>query len=312
VRFGSTAGATASNAPNFSVTAGTRVLTITSTSSFKDVNFTGAAFTPNGTVNIYGNYTTDVVNFLTGFTTNFLASSTITTGGATLGSLTINGSGITVTLASNFLQSNSATFTLTQGTFDAANRNLTVGLFSSSNSNTRAINMGTGTWTIAGSGVNAWNTATTTGLTVTPSTSTISMTSSVAKTFAGGGLTYYNLNQGGAGALTISGSNTFNTLSDSSQPSTVTFTAGTTQTVTNFSLAGAVGSLITINSTSPGTQFTLSKASGTVNAQYLSITDSNATGGAVWNAGVTNVNGGNNLGWIFPATASGNMFLMFS
>jgi hypothetical protein len=139
------------------------------------------------------------------------------------------------------------------------------------------------------------------------------MTSASAKTFAGGGLTYYNLNQGGAGALTISGSNTFNDITDTVQPSTVTFTAGTTQTVSNFSLAGTAGNLVTINSTTPGSQFTLSKASGTVNAQYLAIQDSNATGGAIWNSLLTdgNVNNGNNTGWIFAA-AGGNMFLMFN
>jgi hypothetical protein len=134
------------------------------------------------------------------------------------------------------------------------------------------------------------------------------MTSASAKTFAGGGSTYYNLNQGGAGALTISGSNTFNNIANTVQPNTVTFTAGTTQTVSTFGLSGTAGNLITINSSSAGTQATLSKASGTVNAQYLAIQDSNATGGATWNA-LFSTNLGNNTGWIFPG---GNMFLMFS
>jgi hypothetical protein len=133
------------------------------------------------------------------------------------------------------------------------------------------------------------------------------MTAAIGRSFAGGGLTYYNLNQGSAGALIISGSNTFNDITNTVQPSTVTFTAGTTQTVSNFSLAGTAGNLVTINSSSTGSQFTLSKASGTVNAQFLSIRDSNATGGATWNA-LFSTNLGNNTGWIFPG---GNMFLMF-
>jgi hypothetical protein len=145
-------------------------------------------------------------------------------------------------------------------------------------------------------------------MTLNPSTSTISMTSASAKTFAGGGLTYYNLNQGGAGTLTISGSNTFNNITNSVQPATVTFTAGTTQTVSNFGLSGTVGNLITINSVTPGSQFTLSKSSGTVNAQYLSIKDSNATGGANWYA-TDSTNQGNNTGWIFNNSNGG--FLMF-
>lgn len=80
--------------------------------------------------------------------------------------------------------------------------------------------------------------------------------------------------------------------------STITFTAGTTTTVTSFTLAGTTGNLVTINSTVPGTQFTLYKDSGTVNASYLQIQDSNATGNAVWNAlDGTNTNLGNNTGW---------------
>jgi hypothetical protein len=78
--------------------------------------------------------------------------------------------------------------------------------------------------------------------------------------------------------------------------------------VSNFSLAGTAGNLVTINSSTPGTQFTLSKSSGTVNAQFLAIQDSNATGGAIWNA-LFSTNLGNNTGWIFPG---GNMFLMFN
>jgi flagellar hook assembly protein FlgD len=80
--------------------------------------------------------------------------------------------------------------------------------------------------------------------------------------------------------------------------STITFTAGTTTTVTNFNLDGTAGNLVTINSSVPGTQFTLYKASGTVNSSYLLIQDSNATGNAMWNANDgTNVNSGNNTGW---------------
>jgi hypothetical protein len=80
--------------------------------------------------------------------------------------------------------------------------------------------------------------------------------------------------------------------------STITFTAGTTTTVTSFTLAGTTGNLVTINSTVPGTQFTLYDDSGTVNASYLQIQDSNATGNAVWNAlNGTNTNSGNNTGW---------------
>ena len=44
---------------------------------------------------------------------------------------------------------------------------------------------------------------------------------------------------------------------------------------------------------------TLSKASGTVNADFLDISNSNATGGALWYAGGQSLDTTNNSGWIF-------------
>jgi len=143
---------------------------------------------------------------------------------------------------------------------------------------------------------------------------TLSMTAATAKTFAGGGATYPTLNQGGAGALTISGNNSFGDLTATTRPSTITFTISTTQTFTNFTLSGTAGNLVTINSSSAGTQATLSKTSGTVSVGYLSIRDSNATGGANWDAGATSSNVSNNTGWIFGGyvfTAGGDFFAFF-
>ncbi len=56
-----------------------------------------------------------------------------------------------------------------------------------------------------------------------------------------------------------------------------------------------------LQSTLAGTQATLTQASGTVNATFLTVKDINATGGATWNALLTsnNVDAGNNSGWIF-------------
>lgn len=97
--------------------------------------------------------------------------------------------------------------------------------------------------------------------------------------------------------------------------STITFEAGSTTTVTNFSLAGTANNLTTINSSIQGTQFTLYKSSGTVSTDYLSIEDSNATG-ASWYAGANSVNVNNNTGWLFmaaPATGpiNGQFFSFF-
>jgi hypothetical protein len=135
------------------------------------------------------------------------------------------------------------------------------------------------------------------------------MTSASAKTFAGNGLTYYNINQGGAGALTITGSNNFNDITNTysaTGATSILFTAGTTNTFANWNASGAAGRVLTIGS-STAASHTLSKASGTVNANFLSISRSNATGGADWNA-TYSVDNGNNTGWIF---INGGAFMMF-
>lgn len=115
---------------------------------------------------------------------------------------------------------------------------------------------------------------------------------------------------GGAGALTIQQSNTFANITNTVQPATITLTAGTTQTVSAFGVSGTAGNLITLNSSSAGSQATLSDSSGVNSVSYTSIKDINATGGATWNAFVTsgNVDDGNNTGWDFFAQTGRYMY----
>ena len=114
------------------------------------------------------------------------------------------------------------------GTFDANGYNFTAIGYSSNNTGVRTIAIGSGTWTLYGSVGNTWNTPTITNLTVT-GTGTISLTSATAKSFAGGGISYSNitLNQGGAGALTVTGSNRFAAIT-ATAAGTVALTSGTT------------------------------------------------------------------------------------
>lgn len=90
---------------------------------------------------------------------------------------------------------------------------------------------------------------------------------------------------------------------------TLQFKAGTTNVMgTSFATTGST--LKYLASSLAGTKATISQASGTVTATFLNIKDSNATGGATWNAkSVTNVNAGNNTGWLFAG--GGNMFMLF-
>lgn len=74
---------------------------------------------------------------------------------------------------------------------------------------------------------------------------------------------------------------------------------GVTSTVGAFATSGTNQKFL--QSTSAGNQATISQASGTVDVSYLTIRDSNATGGAAWNAYTNqqNIDAGNNDGWDF-------------
>jgi hypothetical protein len=275
--------------------------------SFQNLNFTGSncIISVPGALSILGNLTLSAGNSYMGVLVPFVmsgsGSQTITSNGATLGARLSITTTSSVTLADNFSNSGNTLF-LNSGTFNANNFNVTTTAFSSSNSTTRTVTMGSGTWTLVGGGGTAvWDVATSTNLTVNANTATITATSATSKTFNGGGKTYYNLNQGGAGTLTITGANTFNNITNSVQPATIIFPASTTTTVSNFGVSGTLNNLVTLQSSSAGTSFTLSDASGAITPQYLSIKDSAATGGATWIA-QNSVDAGNNTGWaIVPA-----------
>ena len=262
-----------------------------------------------GLVYIYGNMSLSAgattipfdagnVNFAPSFVAT-TGSKTITTNGVTLNNIVyINGIGGTWVLQDDMTIATAYYLRLVNGTFDANNKNVTLGALTLA-AGTKTLTLGSGTWTVTGT---VWDTNTNvSGLTVSASTGIISMTSASAKTFAGGAKTWPTLNQGGSGALTIQQSNTFANITDTVQPATVTLTAGTTQTVSAFSLAGTAGNLITLNTNISGVQATLSDSSGVNSVSFVSIKDINATGGAIWDAPTTNgnVDAGNNTGWNF-------------
>lgn len=110
------------------------------------------------------------------------------------------------------------------------------------------------------------------------------------------------------GKLIMTGSNTIGTLSVSGGARTVSFTAGSTTTITNWNVNGSAGNPITINSTTPGTQATIKPAVTALvpfQSDFLSLKDilaQNSSGGSGlrnWYAGNFSVDSGNNTGWIF-------------
>jgi hypothetical protein len=270
---------------------------------------------------VSGSLTFQATNFSRSYsgTTTFNATTTgktVTTNGIGFGAgVTFNGVGGAWTLGSAL---NCGPIIVTNGIFDTSssgNYSVFATTFSSNNSNVRTINLNASTVNFSGS--NAWLMTTSTNATLNAGTSTINLTSASAKTFAGGGLSYGTLNQGGAGALTITGSNTFLNITNtrkSVSATSILFTAGTTSTFTDWNASGEATRLLTIGSVTAASH-TLSKASGTVSSDFLSISRSTATGGAGWYAGANSTNGGNNSGWIFTAppapSGSNSNFLMF-
>lgn len=117
--------------------------------------------------------------------------------------------------------------------------------------------------------------------------------------FTGGSAFYYNttLYAWGTSPAYIKGTTTLAEIGVDGVPKTIIFTAGTTQTVTNFTVNGTLGNLVTLESSSAGSQFNLSKSSGAVTVNYLSLKDSNATGGATWTA-LTSTFLTNVTGWL--------------
>lgn len=317
VYHGSTSGGTEANSISFNVTAGTDSFSIFGGSQVKNLNLTGFSGTfAVSTRTLYGNLTISSGTTVSGGAnaTTFAATSgvqTITSNGKTLDfPITVNAPGATVRPTDTFAQGTTRTFTLTAGTFDINNQTTTIGLFASAGSVARVIDFGTNeTLTVAGGGASAWS-ASGSNLTCT-GTGTIKMTSASAETFTGGGFTYPTLDQAGAGALTIAGSNTFYDITSTytaTGATTITFTAGTTQTVTQFTPSGTASNQLTLNSTSAGAAWYLSDSSGTNSISYTTLSDSHATGGATWNAYTSNgnINGGSNNNWNFaiPVTYS--------
>jgi len=315
IAFGAT-GVSESNVLDLYISAGSDIITTIGAVYLGTLNFTGftGVFTRTAAnLFLYRNLVlgsgmtyTDVANNI--FFSSTVATQTITTNNVTINSgVQINGTQ-TTKLQDNLTLGSTYTLGITTGTFDANNKNISTGLFNSSNTNTRALLMGSGTWTLTGTGT-VWALNGFTGMTLTPSTSTIVFNGSGIGTFNGGSLTYYNLTQASSNALTIGASNTFNTISNTVSPTTITFTSGSTQSANTFSFVGSPGAPVTLSASST-TNYTLNKlGGGVVNLQNVSISYCTATPSTgTWYA-EQSTDGGNNTGITFkPAPKFGMMF----
>lgn len=316
---GGTATTTEANALNFSLTAGSYQFNagILAASRIRSLNFNAGTFSGtwmNGfTLSLYGSLTlSSQAGFSVQAGTNVqtlassIAGNTITSNGKALDvPLTFNGVGGSWTLQDDLTQGSTKTLTHTNGTIDLNGKVLNAGASYTTAAGTKSLTFNAGTLLCPAGTTTAFNNAVPLGFSTTAGTGVgkISMTAATAKTFVGGGSTYNcTLSNDGVGALTITGANTFTGIANTVTPTAFTFTAGTTTTVTNWSVNGTAGNPVTIGSVTAATH-TISKASGNAVSNYLSVSRSTVTGGATWYAGAASTNGGNNVGWSFTSPA---------
>jgi len=296
-----------------SFTTTSRVVTADVARAGKDINFSGITVGRNPSLSqtvdltVYGSFilkpsmTVSYPSVLYGLSLEGRSSHILSLQGIqTTYNLNINSIGGTYTLDSNInIPGNN--FYVNYGTFDASTYGVTVYGFNSNNSNLRSIRMGSGIWNITAS---TWNIGTTTNLTFDSGTSTIVFNhTSYSVNFSGGGLTYYDfkfLNNNTAGVLTFSNPGSFNNFI-CNYKRTITMQAGSTTTIRgDFNVSGIDdNNKVTFVSSIPGSYWNIVKASGLVSVDYLNLSDSNASGGALWYAGTHSTDTNHNAGWTF-------------
>ena len=217
-------------------------------------------------------------------------------GGITVdvGNWTINVGTGTLKLSSNLTLGATRTTFFSSGTLDLNGFDHSTGLMGNSGVNdAKTLAHGSNSILLTGVG-SVWNFSTTAALSVT-GTGTIKCTntSNSAITFTGGSFTYANVwfSRGAStGNITIQNSNTFSDFKDDGTAAhSILFTAGTTQTVTTFTVSGTAGQLITLNSTTTAV-YNITKTTGVVSRDYLNIQHCRAGGGATFYAGVNSTN----------------------
>jgi hypothetical protein len=308
-----------SSLPNIYISAGSDTVSIFNSiyEQYKNLDFTGfsGSISGTGTASIFGNLTFSSGMTVTNFTgtINMAAvtagTSTLTTAGKScvfaLATNSSTGYVGTVQLGGNFTTTKAITAGTASVTFATAGYAVT-SLSLSQTAGT--LTLGATTWTLTGSGT-VLNLGS--GTTQSLGTSTFVFNSASSKTATVNTNSLPSITQSGAGSLilTYTGPINIENLTTTVSPTALQFTSSQTATITgSFNVSGTVGNLVTITSSTSSIAATLSKSSGTINSNYLSLKDSTATGGAVWYAGSASTNVSNNTGWIFSGPSDGMLF----
>jgi hypothetical protein len=288
----------------FDAASGANIVGIaTGNTGAKSINCTGFTGTlaGSGAITIAGSVTlVAAMGFTHSGTKTISGTATLTTAGKGFGNCFVNGAGITVTLNGSIISS----ITVSQGTFDTANFNVSLGsgALTSTGTLTRTINLGSSAITCSGTGTSLSFSGS--NLTFNAGTSSFDFSGS-SPTFAGGGYTFYNVTFSSAvstKAVSVTGANTFNnfTCTGSSSVGTVSITFAANQIINGLLLlsAGIIRRLF-VNSSISGTSRTLTAAAMTAdNIDFKDIT----IGGAVAPVSLSLAgDAGNNSGITFTA-----------
>lgn len=192
------------------------------------------------------------------------------------------------------------------GTVNLNSHILTSTVFELNNLGTApTLNFGTGKIVVTGTGI-VWNPTVT--ATITGTSDIIIATQSGAVTWSGQGLTYSKLTLGNGtnstAQVTIVGNNTFGEISSNAFGGVLLLTAGTTQTVTNFTYGGYKDTIYNVayaglTSTTTTAANLAKSGGGTINANYLRVSYVNVTPTSTWNALNSLSVIGANTGWTF-------------
>lgn len=292
------------------VTSGSYLLWLYRGANVRNLNFTGFSGSVSGeygpNMNVYGSVVFS--GSMTGLSSTLVmvgtsqSARTITTNGRELSAGVYVGTTSTITLSDNVTLPSTATFTLEKGTLNLNGKTLTTGIFNTSYSTVRQVVMAMGAINCTGSGT-AFNAATATQLSFTGQ-GVIRMSSDSSKTFSGGNGSYPTLELAGAGALAITGSNTFANIRNAATAATSITFPNTQTNVAKFSAGGKSStSQLTLIRTGASGTFTLNyTGSGKVQTDNVVLAGCQALPANTWFA-YRSTDGGGNSGWSFTLDA---------
>lgn len=229
------------------------------------------------------------------------SNKTLNTNGTPIG-CNIQISGGSISLAGPLSFTNLGYFNLVSGSFTSNNWPISaVYSFISNSTSVRSLTLGTSAVSIV-TRLDFTNPA---NLTASISNATFTFTGTPGTPWDFGGKSFGHVvfSNPANSTIPIVGGGTFKSWRNTTQPLTFTITSGSTCTFTEGPyLRGTSGNVITLNPSST-TNYTFSRASGSVSANFLSINRCTATGGATWNAGANSTKDANTTGWTLTTAA---------